>query len=278
MKITAIVPVYNNETTIDHVAKTLRDHPKIAEVIVVNDASADASGEILKSISGIRVITHKKNKGKGATISRGWQVAHYETLLTVDADMSRLSCAHIDDMIAMYETGGWDMVIAYHDPSTVFDWLSGQRIYKKSKVMPYAKLAVGVGNGIEQVINYAHRDKRVTMVYTNNIGHILKYHRHPPHTAAFLYIKESWQLAKTEYLLRKYRVISFVDLAEFPYLPIRTDFMRNIPLPSVSDFSNMREMIVRSSKLPKQKLVGLIEDTGGVVKKFRSGIRKLRNS
>ncbi len=278
MKISAIIPVYNNQTTIARVATVLRDHPDVSEVVAVNDGSKDKSGEMLRYIKGIRVVTHKKNRGKGAGMVSGWKAAKYDDLLTVDADMSRLTAAHITTIIREYETGKWDMVVAAHNPRTPFDWVSGQRMYKKSAVMPYAKTASGVGNGIEQVINFAHRDKRVTMVFTKDIGHILKYQRHTPHLAAWLYLKEGWQLAKTEYLLR-FRsddgMFTFRDLSEFPYLPINADFIRNISIPSFAEFTYVRRIVAKTSRYPRQKVAGLITDASGVVRAVGSSLRKL---
>lgn len=199
MKFSAIIPVYNNQSTVRHVINVLQKHPKVTEVIVVNDGSQDNSLTILENISGIYLIDHERNKGKGAAIVSGWKAAKNDAILSADADLSALSLKHINDLVSKYETGKWDMVIGYDD---IFNKLSGQRIYRKPVVLPSCYTAEKVGNGIEQVINHAHRGKKIAMVHTNNIGHILKYQRHPISLAMWLYLKEAWQLAKTEYLLR----------------------------------------------------------------------------
>lgn len=203
MRYSAIIPVYNNEATLSKVVETLLAHPKIREVIAVDDGSGDSSSEILKHYPGITVITHNRNRGKGAGIVSGWKAAKEENILTVDADLVALSTDHLIHMIDVYESEALDMVVAARAAEYMpFSWLSGERIYRKSVVMPYASLAVKVGNGIEQVINYAHRGKRVKLIVSTGIGHVLKYQRASPHVAFWQYLKEGWQLAKTEVYLR----------------------------------------------------------------------------
>lgn len=202
MSISAIIPVYNNEETLPRVLGVLGQIASISEIIAVDDASRDNSNRILKQTRGIRVITHEKNRGKGAGIVTGWNAASNETILTVDADLSKLTPQHIEEIITQYRSGAWDMVVAARERTILWGWVSGERIYKKSTVLPYREIAKGVGNGIEQVINHAHRGKRVKIIRLHNVGHVLKYQRELPHTAARQYIKEGWQLVKTEYWLR----------------------------------------------------------------------------
>lgn len=201
MKISAVIPVYNNQSTIAHVVDVVSHHPDIAETIVVDDGSRDASPQILKQISGIRFKRFSTNRGKGAAVAAGWQLATHDTILAVDADLSELSSRHLTGLIAAYQTGQWDMVVAGRGNS-LFQWFCGERIYRKHTLLSYRKLAANAGNGLEQVINFAHRGKRVRVVETEQTGHILKYQRHMLPVAAWLYCKEGWQLAKTEVILR----------------------------------------------------------------------------
>lgn len=91
MKLSVIVPAYNEETTIKRVigkvkrAKLPRGLEK--EVIVVNDASTDKTGKLLKNIKGIRVFTHKENRGKGAAVRTGIRHAAGDIILIQDADL-----------------------------------------------------------------------------------------------------------------------------------------------------------------------------------------------
>lgn len=81
-----IIPVYNHAGTVAHVIqKALAlNFP----VFVINDGSTDDTLNQIKDIPGIRVICHKKNRGKGAAIMSGFIVAAVESdwAITIDAD------------------------------------------------------------------------------------------------------------------------------------------------------------------------------------------------
>jgi glycosyltransferase involved in cell wall biosynthesis len=90
MKLTIIVPVYNEEKTVLTVLKALN---KISlksvtkEIIIVDDGSTDKTKEKLKKIKSVKVITHKSNKGKGAAVKTGIQSAKGDYIIIQDADL-----------------------------------------------------------------------------------------------------------------------------------------------------------------------------------------------
>ncbi len=87
MKLSIIVPVYNEEKTVKKVLTELKKLKINKEIIVVNDGSTDKTGEILKKIKGIRVYTHKKNMGKGAAVTTGIKKSKGELVIIQDADL-----------------------------------------------------------------------------------------------------------------------------------------------------------------------------------------------
>src|SRR5690348_3913601 len=99
-KITAIVPVYDEEKTVAKVVKTLLLHPKISEVICVDDGSEDKSFSLLKDFGKqINLISLKKNHGKGFTLAQGISHARGDIVIFVDADLIGLKKRHIDILI-----------------------------------------------------------------------------------------------------------------------------------------------------------------------------------
>ncbi len=83
--ITIIIPVYNEEAVIGSVLEGLREWCDRAEIIVIDDASTDRSGEIAER-AGVRVIRHRINKGQGAALKTGIRAASSDVIVMMDAD------------------------------------------------------------------------------------------------------------------------------------------------------------------------------------------------
>jgi glycosyltransferase involved in cell wall biosynthesis len=92
MKLSIIIPVYNEEKTIimvlDRIKNVnLKDIQK--EVIVIDDGSKDRTVELLRKYAGLRfkLIRHSKNMGKGAAVRTGIDNSTGDILLIQDADL-----------------------------------------------------------------------------------------------------------------------------------------------------------------------------------------------
>lgn len=88
--ISIIIPVFNEQDTIGDVITHVKKSDTLKlkkEIIVINDASTDSTGKVLKNITGITVLTHKKNQGKGAAITTGLKAATGDLMLIQDADL-----------------------------------------------------------------------------------------------------------------------------------------------------------------------------------------------
>lgn len=90
MKVTIIIPVYNESNTISQLLKRVfsAQLPSgfIKEVIVVNDASTDHTLRFIPK-SKCKLISHSQNMGKGAAIKTGLKHATGEVVLIQDADL-----------------------------------------------------------------------------------------------------------------------------------------------------------------------------------------------
>jgi glycosyltransferase involved in cell wall biosynthesis len=93
MKVSVIVPVYNEMSTIAEILARVRAAPVdgTIELIVVDDFSTDGTREFLRDHAGrhddVRVIFHDRNQGKGTAIRRGIEHITGEVVIIQDADL-----------------------------------------------------------------------------------------------------------------------------------------------------------------------------------------------
>lgn len=87
--LTVIVPCYNEQATIEKLLDRVLDSPYTAEVIVVDDGSADDSARLVTACADhrVRLLSQGVNQGKGAAIRRGFAEATSPIVIVQDADL-----------------------------------------------------------------------------------------------------------------------------------------------------------------------------------------------
>ena len=90
VRLSVVIPVYNEVETVETFLRRVRDVPLWLEVIVVDDGSTDGTGELLAKLEGDlidRLISKKVNQGKGSALRTGFRHATGDVVVVQDADM-----------------------------------------------------------------------------------------------------------------------------------------------------------------------------------------------
>jgi glycosyltransferase involved in cell wall biosynthesis len=90
VKLSVLIPVYNEARTIDEILTLVTREPTEKEVVVVDDGSTDGTREKLRAWEGrdgVRVILHDRNQGKGRAVRTALSAARGDILIIQDADL-----------------------------------------------------------------------------------------------------------------------------------------------------------------------------------------------
>jgi dolichol-phosphate mannosyltransferase len=143
--ISIVIPAYNEEDSLAplqaEIGEVVRQNDHECEVVFVDDGSRDGSWQVIRDLaskqSGVHGIRLRRNFGKAAALSAGFQAAHGDIVLTLDADLQD-DPHEIPAFLAALDKGfdvvsGWKRV--RHDPwhkvwpSRVFNrvvsWVTG---------------------------------------------------------------------------------------------------------------------------------------------------------
>jgi glycosyltransferase involved in cell wall biosynthesis len=91
MKVSVVIPVYNEIDTIEEILARVDKVAIKKEIIVIDDLSIDGTRERLKKIAAdkenVKVIYHNRNKGKGAALRTGFESVTGDIVIIQDADL-----------------------------------------------------------------------------------------------------------------------------------------------------------------------------------------------
>lgn len=113
MKLSVIMPVYNEKATIDEIIKKVRDVECEKELVIVDDFSNDGTREILKRYEqdggDIKVLYHDRNMGKGGAVKTALSQISGELVIVQDGDLE-YDPKYFTDMKKVIEKGECDAV------------------------------------------------------------------------------------------------------------------------------------------------------------------------
>lgn len=139
-RISCVVCAYNEEHRIRNILEAVDRHPALAEVIVVNDGSTDATETLLARYPAIKVISYSPNRGKTFALSRGIAAASGDYLMLLDADLAGVSARDVDALAAPVLSGQAQVSISLRSNSLAIyrriglDFVSGERVIPRDLV------------------------------------------------------------------------------------------------------------------------------------------------
>ncbi|MCP3919701.1 MAG: glycosyltransferase family 2 protein [bacterium] len=91
MRLSVVIPIYNEERTLEEIVSRVLATPYEKEVILVDDGSQDRSREIMAELEAkheaVRCLYHERNGGKGAALSTGFKDVQGDVVVIQDADL-----------------------------------------------------------------------------------------------------------------------------------------------------------------------------------------------
>lgn len=150
MKLSIIIPVYNEAKTVEAVTKQVEAVNIDKEIIAVDDGSTDGSFDVLIGIANegrIKLIKHDRNSGKGAAIKTGLKAATGDIIIIQDADLET-DPQDFYQLIKPIENGETKVVFGYRiakKPASIY-WWGGKMVSLITRLL-YGGNVKDVNNG-----------------------------------------------------------------------------------------------------------------------------------
>lgn len=168
MKVSCVIPAYNESSRIKTVLQAVYQHPLVDEIIVVDDGSLDweATEAIVAQFEGIRFLRNITNQGKTRTLVTAIRQISHELLLLLDADLIGLTANDLTQLLVPVRDGKVAMTISMRknspwiDRKLGIDFISGERVFHKALLEKQL-------NEIEQLSRFGFETFLNTLVMKN---------------------------------------------------------------------------------------------------------------
>jgi len=198
--ISLIVPCFNEEMWVASVISSLLPCPSVSEIIAVNDGSTDKTGRILKIFAGrIKIISYKKNHGKGYALAEGVKKAKGEIVVFIDAHHLNVKDSHLKILTAPLIKNQADVILGttLTRMPDIFWRFTGFRAYRREDLLPVLPQIKKTRYGVEAYLNEVFKKKRQKVIYPPGLVHLVKHQKMPSPQVLDSYLTEAVEITKT---------------------------------------------------------------------------------
>ncbi len=172
MKVSVILPVFNEEKRVGKLARALSDVDFVFETIFVDDGSQDKSYFVLKKFESekLKIFRLKENKGKGFALGYGIEKSRGEILVFLDSDLEGLREIHLRKLILPLIKERKKCVVGVpleKKRKLIRPWeiyLSGERAYFKKDLISHLPTFFKLRYGIELFLDSLFEPKDIKIV------------------------------------------------------------------------------------------------------------------
>lgn len=206
--ISVIVPVYNEEETVEDVVSRLLSFKSVCEIVCVNDGSRDKSLEILKSFGNkIKLVNLSKNHGKGAAMAVGAKTAKGEVLVFLDADLIDLKEDHLKSLTGPLVSGESRAVVGCL--SGALAELSGQRAFWRKDILRHLKALAKTRYGAEVFLNEIFKKRKIKTVSLDDLAYLKSSKKNSHQEDSKLNFTRTIEVAKVLLKIQRYKFKKF---------------------------------------------------------------------
>ncbi len=207
-KASAIICVYNEESTIKNVVLSVSRTLIINEIIIINDGSTDQTKSIIEELhmeNDITTMHFQENKGKGYAMATGIENATNEIVVFIDADQTKIPDNYINKLVKPLLNGQYDMVLGYTtvkflgrniNPMKI---LTGERAIIKKDIESILDKIKESRFGVETLLYlyYTSKNKKIKFTHLHELKHKDKYKKSKFIKATKDYFQEAWEITYT---------------------------------------------------------------------------------
>ncbi|ACB85021.1 glycosyltransferase family 2 protein [Natranaerobius thermophilus JW/NM-WN-LF] len=200
----AIIPAYNEESTIGNVLSVLNNSRVIDQTVVVSDGSTDNTVQVSREF-GANVIELEENVGKGGAMKAGLDNITADIILFLDADLIGLTSIHIEALLLPVINNEADMTVGIFEKGRiatdfaqkVAPYLSGQRAVAKKVLTDISDINMS-RFGVEVALNrhIEENNIRVKEVILQDVSHVMKEEKFGVLRGFAARMKMYWEIVK----------------------------------------------------------------------------------